>query len=184
MKYTADITQALVIDFQQKLMPVMDNKDILESNTCILLKGLKALGIPVTVTQQYTRGIGMTVNTIAEAAGLEADGSGYFDKLHFSCYADESIRAAVDAKGRKAVIVCGIEAHICVLQTCLDLKAAGYEPVLVTDCISSRKASDKAMAVNRAIQEGIAVTTYESILFELTGKAGSDTFKTISKLIK
>ena len=106
------------------------------------------------------------------------------DKIVFSSYGQEDIKERIDQIGKKTVIVCGIEAHICVLQTCIDLKEAGYEPVLVTDCISSRKARDTEMAITRAVSEGITVTTYESILFELTRKAGSDTFKTISKLIK
>lgn len=180
MRHTAENTQAIIVDYQEKLMPVIYEKEILEKNSVILIKGLKALGIPMTLTQQYTKGIGMTIPSIFEAAGTEE----YMDKTVFSCYGDEAVRQRVDSLNKKTVIVCGIEAHICVLQTCIDLKEAGYNPVLVVDCISSRKASDKEIAVKRAIQEGITVTTYESILFELTQKAGSDTFKTISKLIK
>lgn len=180
MRHMTEDTQAIIVDYQEKLMPVMYEKEQLEKNSVILIKGLKALGVPMTLTQQYTKGIGMTIPSIFEAAETEE----FMDKTTFSCYDDETIKARVDGFGKKTVIVCGIEAHICVLQTCMDLKASGYEPVLVVDCISSRKASDKEIAVKRAIHEGITVTTYEAILFELTKKAGSDTFKTISKLIK
>ena len=180
MRILAENTVALVVDFQEKLMPVMAEKETLEMRTGILLKGLKTLDIPTIVTQQYTRGIGMTIPSIAEA-----EGSGeYFDKITFSCFEDANIRNAVEQSGRKLVIVCGIEEHICVLQTCIDLKAAGYQPILVMDCISSRKLSDKEGALLRAQQEGILLTTSEAILFELTRKAGSPVFKEISRLIK
>ena len=131
-------------------------------------------------TQQYTKGIGMTIPSLFEAAGEEK----YFDKITFSCMDDETIRNAVEASGKKNVIVCGIESHICVLQTCMDLKEAGYTPILVVDCMSSRKESDKEIAILRAQQEGILLTTTEAILFELTRKAGNPTFKEISRLIK
>lgn len=171
---------ALVIDFQEKLMPVMDKAEALEARTGILLKGLRTLEVPMLFTQQYTKGIGMTIPSLFEAAGEEK----YFDKITFSCMDDETIRNAVEASGKKNVIVCGIESHICVLQTCMDLKEAGYTPILVVDCMSSRKESDKEIAILRAQQEGILLTTTEAILFELTRKAGNPTFKEISRLIK
>ena len=81
-------------------------------------------------------------------------------------------------------LICGIEAHICVLQTAIDLKAAGYQPVIVADCVSSRKELDKELGLKRAEQEGILITSKEAILFELTRKAGGPVFKQISALIK
>ena len=80
--------------------------------------------------------------------------------------------------------MCGIEAHVCVLQTAIDLKEAGYTPILVTDCISSRKAGDKEIALIRAQQEGVLLSTSEALLFELTRRAGTDVFKQISRLVK
>ncbi len=180
MRILKEDTMALVIDFQEKLMPVMDKAEALEARTGILLKGLRTLEVPMLFTQQYTRGIGMTIPSLFEAAGEEK----YFDKITFSCMDDEAIRNAVEAGGKKNVIVCGIESHICVLQTCIDLKEAGYTPILVVDCMSSRKESDKEIAILRAQQEGILLTTTEAILFELTRKAGNPTFKEISRLIK
>ena len=97
---------------------------------------------------------------------------------------NEEIRRIVQESGKKCVIVCGIEAHICVLQTCIDLKEAGYETILVMDCISSRKETDKEGAILRAQQEGILLTTSEALLFELTRIAGNPVFKEISRLIK
>lgn len=180
MRIKAEDTMALIVDYQESLMKVMYQAEELEKNASTLIKGLKILDIPMIITQQYTKGLGNSVASVYEAAETED----YMDKLTFSCYKDEQIKAAVDNSGKKNVIICGIETHICVLQTCIDLKAAGYQPILVTDCISSRKKSDKETGIQRAIQEGVLVTCYESILFELLEKAGGDTFKKISKLIK
>lgn len=167
---------ALVIDYQEKLVPVMDESEKLLHNSCILLEGLKEFGVPMVVTQQYTKGLGSSVAPIVEAVGTRE----YIDKLAFTAY--DSVKDAI--AGKKYVILCGIETHICVLQTLVDLKAAGYVPVLVADCVSSRKAQDKAVALERARQEGAIVTTYESLLFELLKVAGTDTAKKIQKLIR
>lgn len=180
MRLLLEDTMALVVDYQERLMPVICENEELKKRSVVLLKGLKALGVPMVVTQQYTKGIGMTIPEITDAVGS----SDYFDKITFSCFEDEAVRKEIFKLGKKVVLVCGIEAHICVLQTCIDLKTAGYTPVLVTDCIGSRKDSDRQIALMRARSEGILLTTTESILFELTRKAGSPVFKEISKLIK
>ena len=93
----AENTSAVVIDVQEKLMPVMSGKEILEKNICTLIRGLKTLGVPMVVTQQYTKGIGMTIPSVREA--LEDDA--YFDKKSFSCYGDPAIKEAIDSLGRK-----------------------------------------------------------------------------------
>lgn len=180
MKLKADKAVAIAIDYQERLMPAMSNQTrLLEKSVC-LLKGLKLLGVPTILTQQNTKGLGMSVQEIYDAAGTRE----YMDKMAFSICSDEAIKEAVEKPGREQVILCGVEAHICVLQTAIDLKAAGYEPVIVTDCISSRREEDKQTAVYRAMQEGILVTTCEALLFELLGKAGSDTAKAILRLVK
>lgn len=176
MRIIREEAAAVVIDYQEKLVPAMHKKEELIRNSQILLKGLKILGVPMCVTQQYTKGLGMTVSEIQEAAGTKA----YLDKISFST-ADV---IAEQVQGKKYVILCGIEAHICVLQTLIDLKAKGYVPVLVEDCISSRKKNDKKMAIKRAIQEGAIVTTYEAVLFELLKEAGTEESKAIQRLIK
>lgn len=176
MRIEKEEAVAVVIDYQEKLVPVMQESDELLRRSCILLEGLRILGVPTVVTQQYTKGLGMSVDAIVKAAGNEE----YLDKLSFTAY--DCIKERL--QGRKYVILCGIEAHICVLQTLIDLKAAGYVPVLVTDCVSSRKQEDKAAAVMRAVAEGAVVTTSESLLFELLRVAGTDTSKKIQKLIR
>lgn len=180
MKMEAQDTMALIVDYQQSLMKVMLQTEQMAKHSAILIEGLKLLDIPMIITQQYTKGLGMSSPFVYEAAGTDQ----YLDKTTFGCMGDQEIARQVKALDRKNVIVCGIEAHICVLQTCIGLAEQGYRPILVVDCISSRRESDLKTAVTRAVQEGVTITTYESILFELMQKAGGDTFKKISKLIK
>ncbi len=184
MRIAADTTACLVIDYQEKIVPAMAHKEELIQNSVKLLTGLRILQIPMTITGQYTKGLGLNLPEIFQAAGTKD----YIDKLTFSAYESEEVKAALgggpEQTARTTILVCGIEAHVCVLQTCIDLKAAGYQPVLVADCISSRSESDKEVALIRARQEGILLTTCEAVLFELTRKAGSGVFKEISRLVK
>lgn len=181
MRILAEDTMALVIDFQEKLMPVMYKNEELLHNTELLIKGLKTLNIPMVVTQQYTKGLGMTVPEITKIFG---DDFTYEDKVAFSCMDDETISNKIKEIGKKNIIICGIEAHICVLQTVIDLIEKGFNAILVEDCIGSRKPNDKKIGVRRATMEGAIITTYEALLFELTRIAKGEVFKTISKLIK
>lgn len=176
MRIERENAVALVIDYQEKLVPVMHEKETLIQNSTILLAGLRQLGVPMIVTQQYTKGLGITVQEIREA--MESDD--YIDKISFTAF--DCVKEQI--LGKKFVIVCGIEAHICVLQTVVDLAEAGYIPVVVEDCISSRKPNDKKIALKRMQEEGAMITTYESILFELLKVAGTDESKRIQRLIK
>lgn len=170
----------LVIDIQEKLFPVMTENEALLANCKKLVEGLQILNIPVGITQQYTKGLGAT---IGEISSLFAPFS-YIEKKSFSCL-DEPLFANYLAKsGKTNVLICGIESHVCVLQTAIDLKENGYEPVVVADCISSRHLFEKQIALQRFNQEGIRISTVESILFELTRSADAVEFKSISKLVK
>ena len=181
MRILAEDTMALIIDFQERLVPVIKDNEELLQHTAILIKGLRMLGIPMVVTQQYTKGIGMTVQKISEAVGEDFK---YYDKITFSCADDETIMEQIEKTGKKNIIVCGMEAHICVLQSVIDLIGMEYNVILVDDCVGSRRDKDRLAAVQRAALEGAAITTYEAILFELTRKAKTDVFKEISRLIK
>lgn len=176
MRIEREDTAALIIDFQEKLVPAIDGSEELMKRVRALLKGLKALDIPMIVTQQYTKGLGMSVPEIWEASGVKE----YQDKIEFSGL---SVAEPLIC-GKRYILVCGMEAHCCVLQTVIDLASAGYIPVLVTDCIGSRKADDLKMAVERARQEGAVLTTYEAILFELLKTAGTPLFKEILEIVK
>ena len=176
MRIRREETIAVAVDYQEKLMPVMFEKDRLIDNSSILLAGLGILEVPIIMTQQYTRGLGNTVPEITDAAGTKE----FTEKIKFSAY--EDIKDQL--KDYKYVIVCGIEAHICVLQTIIDLKAGGYIPVLAADCVSSRKEYDRKTAVSRARDEGALITTYESLLFELLEEAGTRVSKQIQRVIR
>ena len=180
MRITRENTTALFIDFQERLFPAMNENDLLLRNTKILMEGLIALEIPIALTQQYTKGLG---ETLAEIKSLVPDITA-IEKTDFSCFGAEEYRNFLRHYQSKNIIVCGIEAHVCVLQTAIDLKAAGYNPIVITNCITSRSAISKDGAMDRFRFEQIMMGTYESILFEMTRSAKADAFKTISKLVK
>lgn len=183
MRFNIDNTIAIAVDFQERLIPAMYQSEELIDKTSKLIKGLKVLGIPIVFTQQYTKGLGMTDERIQIK---DEDGYfKYFDKVTFSCCGDSSIQEELKGYNRKNYIVFGIESHICVLQTLVDLLEDEETCVyLVCDCVSSREKYNKEIALRRAEQEGAYLTTYESILFELLKTAKADQFKEVSKIIK
>ncbi|HIP29626.1 MAG TPA: hydrolase [Sulfurospirillum arcachonense] len=180
MRIEPNKTQALVIDIQEKLFPHINNNEQLLQNTVTLIKGLKLLEIPFILNEQYPKGLGHTVEPIKELLKDEIA----YEKVTFSCCQTEATMHAIKNKNKKFVIVFGVEAHVCVLQSVLDLLEAGFTPVLVTDCIDSRNSNDKRVAIERMTQAGAIPTTYESLLFELCASAKNKVFKEISNLIK
>ncbi len=180
MRILREETAALCIDIQERLFPHIDGHEILQHNTRILLQGLQALDIPLLVTEQYRKGLGATIAPVQEIIPHFQP----IEKLAFSCCGSDDFNAELKATGKLNVIVFGIETHVCVLQTALDLLEHGYRPVIVSDCVSSRRPSDKTVALERMRGAGCTITSYESILFELCRVAGTATFKTISRLVK
>ena len=179
MRIEREKTAAVCIDYQEKILPAVFESEQLIENSTKLLNGLKTLEIPIYLTQQYTKGLGATVPEICRAAGTKD----YLEKLSYSAY--PTLREVLPFPEEKPyVVVCGIESHVCVLQTALDLKANGYQPYLVADCVSSRKRGDYEMALERIRQEGGLLTTYEAILFELQKEAGNLTSRAIQKIVK
>ncbi len=180
MRIKKENSIAVVIDIQSRLYPLIQDHEILTRNNSILIEGLKVLNVPIVVTQQYTKGLGGTIPEIMEVLGEHE----HIEKTAFSCCLEPRFNEELALSSRKHVIITGIEAHVCVLQTVLGLINLGYIPVLVEDCIGSRKTNDKKMAVERMRQAGAIVTTYESILFELLEYSGTDEFREISRLVK
>lgn len=170
----------VVIDLQEKLMPAIEDTSQLEATIVKLISGTKVLGIPTLVTQQYTKGLGETVNSIAGALGEYQP----IDKFTFSSLQTEAFAEALKATGKKTVIICGVEAHICVQQTSLELLEAGYDVFVVADCVGSRQGSNCQIALNRMAQAGAVITTYESVLYELLRSAKAEGFKQISNIVK
>jgi len=180
MRVLKEESAGLVVDIQERLFPHIYEHERIEKNTQILIEGLKILEVPVIVTEQYRKGLGLTIPSISNA--LENYES--IEKLSFSCCDNENFKAELERVNKKNVIIAGIETHVCVLQTVVDLIEAGYQPVVVDDCVSSRKERDKNIAIERMRQEGAIITSYESILFELARVSGTASFKAISKLVK
>ena len=169
-----------LVDVQERLFPHIGNKEILEKNILTLVKGLKVLNVPFIVNEQYKKGIGETIPSLKELVETYSS----YEKTTFSCCQNDETMKAIKNTNKKVVIVAGIETHVCVLQTCIDLLENGFKVVLVTDCCSSRKENDTKFAIKRLIQAGVIPTTYESILFELTLDAKNPCFKEISSLVK
>ncbi|HIT99715.1 MAG TPA: hydrolase [Candidatus Copromorpha excrementavium] len=177
---TRDDTILVAIDFQERLMPVMQDKEELAERSARLLKGMKALGVPVLVTQQYTKGIGETVEQIAEAL----EDFEHIEKTSFGCMNNGEFAEKIKKSGKKNVVVCGIEAHICVMQTVLQLMNEGYRVYLAADCVSSRNKNDMSFGIMRMRDAGAVVTTYEAILYEMLMDSKAEGFKEISKIVK
>ena len=180
MRIQIEDTLMVAVDFQEKLLPaIYDQEEILRKSE-FLIRGLKELGVECFMTTQYAKGLGYNVSSIVELIGEDNN----FDKISFGIYMDEQIKKKIDESGKKYIIIAGTEAHICVLQSVIDLAAAGYVPVLITDCIGSRHPGDKEAALLRANQEGAILTSAESLLYELMASAKHPHFKEISKLVK
>ena len=179
MRITPTDCFAIFVDCQERLLPAMDGADALLQNIITLAKGLRIHEVPILVPQQYSKGLGETVAPLREVLGNFTP----FEKTDFSAYSNELAMAA-NSLNRRVAIVCGIEAHVCVLQTVTDLRQAGYQVFLVQDCIGSRKPSDKDTAILRTVAEGAFITSYESLLFELTAGKNHPQFKAISDLVK
>ena len=172
-------TALLVIDFQQKIIDVMQNKDLLVENTIKLIKGMKVLGVPIFLTEQYPKGLGNTIDEIKSEIGTEA-----IEKMSFSCSGAGDLFKTLIDKNISQVVVCGIESHVCVQQTVLDLIENGFQVNVAADAVSSRKQFDLKIALERMRANKAEITTTESILFELLNICGTDKFKSIIKIIK
>lgn len=180
MRILAEDTAALFIDYQEKLIPAIANQEEIVAKSAILAQGLREIGVPIAVTQQYTKGLGDTVPAMKDALGEFTP----MDKTSFSAMGCAEFAAWVKAQGKKTILVCGVESHICVLQSIMDLVAEGYHVFIVADCVGSRATYNVDYALQRAALEGAFVTTCEAALFEMVQGAGTPHFKAISKLVK
>ncbi len=177
----------VVIDLQERLLPHIQDSAALELRVARLIQGLALLEIPLLVTEQYRKGLGPTVPAIADAlraggAGAALDGA--VDKLSFSAVGDKVFLDQLRTRRKKFVLLFGVETHVCVLQTAIDLIDLDYIPVLIEDCTGSRHPENRRIAIERMRAEGVIITSAESILFELCRVAGAPQFKALSQLIK
>ena len=174
-----ETTALLVIDVQERLMPVIHGQEQIFSSVNKLLRGAEILGLETIITEQYPKGLGNTCKEVEIG-----ENKTLIEKVCFSCMQSEPVTEQLKLTNKKSLIICGVESHICVLKTTLDALKQGYEVHVVADAVSSRTAENKQIALDRMRQAGAFITSVEMVLFMLLDKAGTDEFKAISKLIK
>jgi nicotinamidase-related amidase len=173
----------IVIDVQEKLMPVIDGHDAIARNIERLVRGCKVLDVPALLTEQYVKGLGPTIAPV-KTAFEETFGYEPIEKNCFSGWGCAEFVTALRLLQKKQAIVAGIEAHVCVYQTVVDLLANGYEVTVAADAVGSRAAANKEIALRRMIAEGAKLSSTEMALFEMLVAAGTDEFRAISRLVK
>lgn len=169
----------LIVDLQYRLVQVMHDRNKLRRRASRLVQASNILNIPQLVTEQYPRGLGETIEDVARYIRPQC----IEEKTRFTAYI-HPIRERLEELEVDSVVIAGVEAHVCVLRTCLDLMQAGYKVYPVWDAISSRRPEDKAAARERLTQAGAVPTTVESALFEWLGDADDSRFSKIQELIK
>lgn len=178
LQMSAADTALLVIDVQEKLVSKILNAGALVRNAAFLIDAARLLNLPVAATEQYPKGLGPTVAELAQRLPHRPD------KVAFSCCAIPAVAEGFRTAARPKVMLAGIEAHVCVLQTALDLLAADFRVFIPADGVGSRYAVDHEFALRRLERAGAVVTTAEAAVFEWVGGAGHPQFKQISKLVQ
>src|SRR3989338_1242210 len=169
-------TAFVLIDLQEKFVPVIYDIDCITKNIDVLVKASRILGLPLIATEQYPKGLGHTINKIEIDKIIE--------KISFSCFDNNEFKNKLRNLKAKILVLFGIEAHVCVLKTALDGIKNNFEVHVVSDAISSRTLENKKIAIERMKQSGVFIASTEMILFQLVKEAGSNEFKEISRLIK
>ena len=184
MLITREKSQLLIVDVQDKLLDAISGKDRVVERCVRLVRAARMLGVPITLSEQYPQGLGPTVDPIREAF---ANAGFVVDKVEFSCLRSEPLRERLHElrrQGRPQVVIGGIEAHVCVLQTAIDLEAQGFEAFVVADAIGSRSKVSRKLAMTRMLKAGADVVDSEMVLFEWLERAGTPEFKELQALIK
>jgi nicotinamidase-related amidase len=194
----------VIVDMQSRIVPAMHDRGGLIDATVRLIIGGRHIGLPIIFTQQYSKGLGPTIKEINNAATVslsevaknvksaaedpiessKPDSFAFIEKKSFSILSEPAFADEIGKVGRKTVILAGIEAHVCVLQSALDFIEQGYDVIIAEDAVRSRRTEDMEYAIRRLTQAGAAITTTESILFDLLKGAEHPAFKQISALVK
>jgi nicotinamidase-related amidase len=173
-------SQLLVVDMQERLAPAVDGGATVESQCGILLRAAREVAVPVIFSEQYRKGLGATLPSLLDLV----EGAQIFEKMEFSCFANADLHVALTRDLSRMTIICGIEAHVCVLQTALEMAAAGRHVCVVADAVGSRRPESRAIALERMRAAGIDVVTTEMVLFEWLRSAVVPEFKPVSRLIR
>ena len=169
----------VLVDIQEKFLPVIHDIQSVIDNAKKLVRSASVLRIPLFVTEQYPKGLGHTVGGI-----YLDDGQEIIEKISFDCFGCDTFTRKLAELKTEALVIFGIEAHVCVLKTAIEAVARDYEVHVVADAVSSRTADNRALALERLRQSGVFITSTEMILFQLMERAGTDEFKAISRLVK
>lgn len=172
--------QLLVVDIQERLLPHITDHENLVAQSATMIRAAAALEVPVTISEQYRRGLGATTPAVEEAAG----DAPHIEKMTFSCCQDQACRARLADLLRPQVLLIGIETHVCVQQTALDLLSMQMQPIVLADAVGSRRPLDYNIALERMRSAGAIITTVESAIFQMVRESGTELFKRILPLVK
>lgn len=181
---TRERGQLLLVDLQERLVPAIAGQEGVAAAAERLARYAVRLGVPVTISEQYPKGLGQTLGAIRAAAGNEAV---TLPKVAFSCLADDALAGRVRGLrdgGCAQVVVAGVEAHVCVLQTALDLVADGFEVFVAADATGSRRVESKTLALTRLASAGATIVDAEMVAFEWLARAGTAEFRDVQALLK
>ncbi len=172
----------VVIDVQEKLCTAMDKDELqrLTKNTGILLESAIELALPVIFTEQYVKGLGPTLSELKQRAPAAA----CYEKLTFSCCGNEAFATQLKQSGRTQIIVSGMETHVCVLQTVIELLDQGFNVHIVKDAVMSRSSDNKQTAIDAMVLAGAVPTCTEAVVFQLLKVAGTESFKKLSRMVR
>ncbi len=176
-----DDCAVLVVDIQERLLPAIHEGSRMSAQSVRLIQGARVIGVPILWTEQYKKGLGDTTPEIKSAIG---DAATPLEKMAFGCLDDENVKKQFSDLKRGTLVLCGIEAHVCVLQTAMRALDEGIRVVLAEDAVSSRKPTDCAAGIARMYHEGVVPATVEMLLMEWMKIAGTETFKKILPIIK
>lgn len=177
---TREETILVLIDIQGKLAEIVYESDLIINNIAKISEGVQILGIPVLWLEQYPKGLGPTIEKIGQTLPNQKP----IEKITFSAYDTNEFVDKLEKEGRKKVLLAGIETHICVYQTAVQLLQNGYEVEVLVDCVSSRTKKNHDIGIQKMMQLGVKVTSVEMALFEMLQVAKGDQFKAISRLVK
>ena len=180
MRLSTETSLLIVIDVQEKIFATMYEQKRVKDNIVRMVEGAKILKVPIIWTEQYSKGLGPTIPELKSAL----KGHTCYEKITFSCADDDQILKAVEKVKPKDILLCGIEAHVCVYQTAVELIEMGNAVHVVVDAVMSRYKSNHEVALRKMEQVGVNITSVEMALFEFQGTAKGETFKPIAALIK
>jgi nicotinamidase-related amidase len=173
-------TLLLIIDLQEAMLKAIPDCEVVLGKTVQLIEAALVLGVPIVVTEQYKKGLGGTHPQVLE----KIEAPNIFCKEHFSACLEPGFLPAIDSFHKKQVVVAGTEAHVCVLQTCLDMILAGFQVHLAADAVASRRVENKDTAIFQMQQAGAVISSAEIVIFEWAERANTDEFRKVLPIVR